>query len=439
MMHPNLPPHEVISGTDLLSGVPVVDSVTNYPASLVARPDPGEAINDPEFSSRIVRITDAAASPQKAIVPMYPSTHAWNADESLMILYEPGIGHRTYEGQPPYGYLGSFNWPTGQDAPTDIENIHWDPIDPNIYRYPNLKGQLIEVSISPLEFRVLRDFSDLCQGQKLLMEPHGRPSWAWGDRSWGFSTAQPGTSTKLIWAYDMVEDRILWQYEIPLPGRWIESTPMPTPTGQYFVVQADDVLQVVDRQGQVVGFIGHLDGDGYMQMQEPGHSSLGMIKTVGEGYDMWVTVNFDPPVEYFATLIAYFTRLITPYQAYRYVGQERGYPYPPSGTHHSALTANWVWTSIKGNEVTGQTLLDNEVLLTNLVDGRVGRIAHHRSAVDNNPNYPNHYWQEPHITTSPSGTRAVFGSDWSVGLEPAAMYDTVETYVVELPAYEAPS
>ncbi len=39
------------------------------------------------------------------------------------------------------------------------------------------------------------------------------------------------------------------------------------------------------------------------------------------------------------------------------------------------------------------------------------------------------YWAEPHTVPSPSGTRAVFGSDWGNG-------DTVDTYVVELPSYE---
>jgi len=39
---------------------------------------------------------------------------------------------------------------------------------------------------------------------------------------------------------------------------------------------------------------------------------------------------------------------------------------------------------------------------------------------------------------SPSGTRAIFASDWSVGLPPAQMYDTIETFVVELPAYREP-
>jgi hypothetical protein len=315
--------------------------------------------------------------------------------------------------------------------PTDVENIHWSMTDPNVYRYPNGWQQLVEVSINPLGLTVLHDFSDICGDEKLLMEPHGRPSW--DDRYWGFSCPRPADDTHLIFAYDMVDDVILWQYRTPLPTRYIEETPMPTATGEYFVVQAGNLLQVFDRAGDVVGFIGHHDvAARSMWMQKPEHSSLGLANTAGVKSDVWVTVNFGNPVPYPSTLIAYFVQMVAPYIAYRYVGEERGYPYPPSGAHHSALRENWVWTSIAGNDRNGLSLLDNEVLLTSLLDARVGRLAHHRSAVGINPQIPNDYWQEPHITASPSGTRAVFGSDWSVGLAPAEMHDTVETYVVEL-------
>jgi hypothetical protein len=39
------------------------------------------------------------------------------------------------------------------------------------------------------------------------------------------------------------------------------------------------------------------------------------------------------------------------------------------------------------------------------------------------------YWGEPQVTISPSGTRLIFASDWENS-------DTVDTYVVELPAFK---
>jgi hypothetical protein len=110
------------------------------------------------------------------------------------------------------------------------------------------------------------------------------------------------------------------------------------------------------------------------------------------------------------------------------VGEDTGYPYPPSGTHISAVAhraPGWVSVSIVGNDFDGQRLLDNELLLADTNTGEVCRIAHHRS---HGKNGPQDYWAEPHATISPSGTRVLFGSDWGGG-------DTVDAYVVELPGY----
>jgi hypothetical protein len=52
----------------------------------------------------------------------------------------------------------------------------------------------------------------------------------------------------------------------------------------------------------------------------------------------------------------------------------------------------------------------------------VCRVAHHRSQERQD------YGGAPHVTGSPSGTRALFASDWGDG-------PSVDTYVVELPSY----
>ena len=68
-------------------------------------------------------------------------------------------------------------------------------------------------------------------------------------------------------------------------------------------------------------------------------------------------------------------------------------------------------------------MLDQELVLADTNEGgTVCRIAHHRSQEAQD------YWGEPHVTGSPSGTRAVFGSDWGGG-------ESVDTYVVELPLF----
>jgi hypothetical protein len=75
-------------------------------------------------------------------------------------------------------------------------------------------------------------------------------------------------------------------------------------------------------------------------------------------------------------------------------------------------------------------LLDLENLVANTNTGVVCRIGRHRSWGKTNTMLPTlgSYWAEPHTVPSPSGTRALFGSDWGNG-------NNVDSYVVELPSY----
>jgi len=104
-----------------------------------------------------------------------------------------------------------------------------------------------------------------------------------------------------------------------------------------------------------------------------------------------------------------------------------GYPYTLRGTHISSVAIKnpgYVSVDMVG-EGTGQTLLDNEIVLADLNGNRVCRVAHHHSKEG-----PQGYWAEPHSVISPSGTRILFGSDWGGT-------NTVDTFVVELPSYTA--
>lgn len=156
------------------------------------------------------------------------------------------------------------------------------------------------------------------------------------------------------------------------------------------------------------------------------HSSLGMMDN---GHDTYNAVQFDdgPNGTSVGTLVVHD---MTSGTARVLVGPETGYPYPPGSTHVSAVAyrnAGWVFVSIVG-DTAGQGILDQELVLVNTNPGKtaVCRIAHHRS---HGKEGPSDYWAEPHVTGSPTATRAVFASDWGGG-------DTVDTYVVELPSYQ---
>jgi len=95
---------------------------------------------------------------------------------------------------------------------------------------------------------------------------------------------------------------------------------------------------------------------------------------------------------------------------------------------HKNTDLGWVAASMIGYDKDGQELLDQELVIARAVSGNIEvcRIGHHRSDEDQFD-----YWGEPHAVISPSGTRVLFGSDWS-GQEDGA---SVDSYVVELPAH----
>ncbi|HMF41913.1 MAG TPA: hypothetical protein VKQ32_14665, partial [Polyangia bacterium] len=118
------------------------------------------------------------------------------------------------------------------------------------------------------------------------------------------------------------------------------------------------------------------------------------------------------------------------------IGPKTGYPYPPDA-HVSAMAyrqPGWIFVStyfVGGFNGSGTPptpgLLDLENLIADTNSGKVCRAGRHRSW--GKANAVLDYWAEAHTVPSPSGTRAVFASDWGGG-------PSVDTYVLELPAYK---
>src|SRR5439155_1654290 len=80
---------------DLCQGL-VKDKVSRSMTPL-AKPALAQTVIDPQFGTTLRRITAVAAvGANPAIVPLYSTVSAWNADESRLILYHVGIGHELY-------------------------------------------------------------------------------------------------------------------------------------------------------------------------------------------------------------------------------------------------------------------------------------------------------------------------------------------------------
>jgi hypothetical protein len=208
-------------------------------------------------------------------------------------------------------------------------------------------------------------------------------------------------------AYDRVLDAVTYVAGDPAGG----VAPMPGPSGLRFYLG---------------GIIYDFSMDQLLDLGMPDpeeHSSIGKLSN---GYDAIFATEFDGTDP--GTLVAYGKEDGT---RHPFITESMGYPYPPSGTHVCAIAyknPSLIAVSVVGYEATGQTLLDNEILLVDTGTGTVGRVCHHGSRAQSpNNEGPMGYRAEPRLVISPSGTRILFGSDREGGR-------SVDTYAAELPA-----
>src|SRR5262245_43297863 len=113
------------SSNDLCAGR--ITDFEPYPMTALAKPALGATVVDAQFGTTIRRITAVAGTgASAAIVPMYSTISAWNADESRLILYAVGGGHQLYDGKT-YALIKSL-----AINPPDLEQVYWDTTDPDL-------------------------------------------------------------------------------------------------------------------------------------------------------------------------------------------------------------------------------------------------------------------------------------------------------------------
>ena len=399
-----------VGGVDLCAGL--VQDLAPHPMTPLAAPPVGQSVVDPEFRTRIRRVTAVPRSEgENAVIkPVYSTVQAWNADESLLLLWHRGKGHELYDGHT-YRLIRSLPLL----SPTDLEQVLWDPVDPDVLYYPsnyNAVPNLMRYRASRNESVVAKRF-DFCPSGDWgrLLSLGSDPmylSWGPGSRVVGLSCGD----TKFL--YDITRDQVL--------GRTTVSTRVTAQPGASGRVAWFFDSRVYDIDLRLLRTI---------PLGDPSsHSSLGLSGTTG--HDTLNSVVFDPPpggseAADVGTLVSFDLQTGARKVV---IGFATGYPYPPSGTHVSAVAhrrPGWVGVSAVGNPA-GRGVLDQELLLANVDTATVCRVGHHRSFAREGAWG---YWAEPHVVISPTGTRLLFGSDWGNGA-------AVDTYVVELPSYRAP-
>lgn len=417
---------------NLCEGSPVHKK--KVPVARVAKPPFMKAYRDPAFGTKVTRITNSREG--EVYKPLYSTIQAWNADESLLILY------KTDKRGPRHILLDGHTYEVIRDLkiiPADVENVFWSHTNPDIFYYVNKYARGIaefrEVNARTGKIKLIKDFKSYCGRNGVPTAGGDVHMQSLDDDLFGFR-CRLSQKEWVMMSYRRSTDELVIK---PLGKdktayhEW--SAPIPGPSGNRFWMQGDTLSTDLERVEATM--------DMYKNNE---HSNVG---TTYNGQDALFQVVFDPSpsgckrdadkgvghlVEH--NLETGDCRTI--------ISEADGYPYTTSGTHASARAIHqpgWVTMSSIGygqfdlfqSEQPAPALF-SEVYLANTdpKDEVVCRLAQHRSFGKSakNGNY-NAYFGEPHATASPSGTRIIFGSDW---------YDSgsVDSYVIELPSYRKP-
>lgn len=386
---------------DLSEGL-IINDMELHPMEDIEKPDYLNTIIDPSFGTTIRRITNAGQG--EVIVPMYSTIQAWNADESMMILYNQSKGiHELLDGQD-YHFVRELD----DVYPDDLEQIFWDFNNPDIFYYPeNATSDFIRYTVSSQEKETIVNIRDIsnCEGGFSLGNDVQMMSW-------DSDVFTFRCNNEVAYSYRISTEE-LTPFTINDLGY---TAPSSTPSGTRYYHRTS----VYDLEGNF---------DVQLNENSTEHSCIGKLPN---GNDAHFAIAFaqGPEGECIGDIIAHD---MTTGLCFPVISQSQGYDYPQSGTHISALAhknteGGWIAASMVGYDQNGQELLDQELVIAKTEEGniKVCRIGHHRSDEDQFD-----YWGEPHAVISPTGTRVLFASDWS-GAEDGL---SVDSYVVELPAY----
>jgi hypothetical protein len=378
----------------------IANDLEAHPMQDIAKPEYLKTIVDPSFGTTIRRISNAGDG--GVIKPMYSTIQAWNADETRMILYDQTNGvHQLLDGMT-YEFIRNLD----DVRPDDVEQLFWDFNDADILYYLDAStDDFIKYSISSLTKEILVNLKDVsgCDGSISMGNYVQMMSWdsdVIGFRCDNSTTYSYRFSTRELTPFNL--DDVNY------------AAVMPAPSGTLFYHNVSSY----DANGNFVA---------RLNKSKPEHSCLGQMT---DGTDTDYSVSFDggPNGGCQGNIIAFDlnTGNCTPV-----ISESLGYAYPKTGTHISAVAhknPGWIAASMIGFDEDGQALLDQELVIARVAPGNVEvyRIGHHRADEDQFD-----YWGEPHAVISPTGTRVLFGSDWS-GSEDGK---SVESYVVELPSF----
>lgn len=397
--------------TSLITGQQV------YQVPDLAEPAPRQWFSDPTFGTCVVRVTDRNSdlSPDdgsSGMVNEYARVQAFNADGSRLLV-------RGTDGTW-YLYDAHTLLPLGE-LPLVVEP-RWDATDRDLIYHLD-ETRLLSFDVQTGVQAEIRDFAIDFPGQKLAAvwtRYEGSPS---RDRRWWGLLAQDEDWDPIAFAvYDRNTDQVAIRdiQHLPGVGEGIDHVTV-SPLGTYYVASFDAACER-----------GHPGDDdhpcGLMVYDRDLSGGRSLLRIIGhydpaldaQGREVIVYQDIDTDQ---ISMLDLETGMVTPLW-------DIDFGHTAIGFHFSGLAYDrpgWAVVSTHDDERRTYTWMDDEVFAIELKeDGRVARLAHTQSLVDDDEELD--YWAEPHASTNPDLTRILFGTNWG-----RTGTGEVETFMIALP------
>jgi len=417
-------PH--LSTTPSLGGCPTYPSgfrlttgMQVYPVPDMPEPASRQWFTDPTFGICLVRVTDRAHDPSPddastGLANEYARVQAFNADGSLLLV-------RGTDGTW-YLYDAQTLSPLGE-VPVAVEP-RWDADDPDILYYSD-EIRLMSYNVQTAVQTQIHDFAGDFPGQNLAAvwtRYEGSPSR--DRRYWGLMAEDEAWAPVAFVVYDRQADRVTVRDMRGVPGveEGVDHVTM-SPLGNYFLASFDRYCEP-----------GHLGDDahpcGLMVYDRDLSNGRSLLRIIGhydpaldaQGREVIIYQDIDTD---HISMLDLSTGTVTPLW-------EIDFSHTAIGLHFSGLAFDrpgWAVVSTYDDDAATHTWMDDQVFAVELKPGgRVVRLAHNHSVVDESQPVEHYYWAEPHASANADLTRILFTTNWG-------HFDTgeVEVFLIALP------
>lgn len=416
-----LPPAAIVADSPVCSD-PQPPFVTDFDVREIpslAEPQARTPFRDPVFGTCVIRVTDravdlAGGDSSAGLKNEYSRVQSFNADETRILVLGLDATWYVYDARSlqPLGIL-PFSGPV---------DPRWSADDPNVVYYSE-GTRLVSYNLQSGEQATVHDFAADFSDQTLSAvwtRYEGSPSF--DGNIWGFMAEDENWMTSAFIVYDLPSDRVIASLDTrgwPDGAREIDSVTI-SPLGNYFLVYMDKYcdpgqfgteanpcgLMVYDRDLQ--------NGRGLLRLA--GHSDTALD---AQGREALVYQDIDSD---HISMLDLESGAVTPLWPI-------DFSHTPIGLHISgraSLAPGWALISTYDGDPASYTWMDDSVFAIELKpDGRVVRLAHTQSLVDENMEHD--YWAEPQASVNRDFTRVLFTSNWG-----RSGTGEVEMYAIEL-------